>query len=101
MLPLLLTSDGGSISRGLHVVKLNPRSVGRSGVSSHSGSIFLVVEVLGPCLPLFLSVHDSHISLSISSVNGSLGSLNSNTVLGNGGSGWGVLEFFTFVGSSL
>lgn len=77
-----------------------PRSVWWSGLSSHGGSIFLVVEVLSPCLPVLFSISDTHVSLSVSSVNSGLASLDTLGVFWNNNCGWGVLEFFSGVWGS-
>jgi hypothetical protein len=49
-------------------------------------------------LPLFLSVSNTHVWLTISSINSSLWSFNSYTILGNSDCGWWVLKFLSFVG---
>jgi len=54
--------------------------------------VFLVIEVLSPGLVLLLTVNDSHVGLSVSSVNGSLATLDSSSVLWDGSGGRRVFE---------
>jgi hypothetical protein len=77
--------------------ELDGGSVRGSGLSLEGSGVFLVVEVLSPSLPVLLTVGHTHISLSVSSVNSGLASLDSDSILGDSNSGWRVLEFFTLV----
>jgi hypothetical protein len=70
-------------------------------LSSESSLILLVVKVLSPVLPLLLTIGDTHISLTVSSVDSSLPGFDTNTVLWDSGGRRRVLELLTLVWGSL